>query len=159
MRSDHSVRHSLWFLFLTFCISQPAFAQAEGEFDQISSQDCETCHQEGPEGTSYAEDLSHSSHSFLECLDCHTDKGTAPHAEDTDFVVGCDDCRTCHIDASEQYQAHGRADVGSCEDIPYCRDCHGDHDILPSTGKPGWQRWPYSSGTCTPSFSVRASTQ
>jgi formate dehydrogenase gamma subunit len=112
------------------------FAQAVDEnVEQIDSADCATCHEQSKHETFIAQDLSHSIHADLDCLDCHQDMDTVPHEADTDFAVGCEGCRSCHEEASEDYQRHGRAEFGECEDIPQCTDCHGDHDVLPSSVK------------------------
>ena len=95
---------------------------ADEEVEPISSADCGDCHEESDHQTVIAEDLEHSVHEFLECLDCHVDKGTMPHLE-TGYPanqVGCQGCRDCHTDAADQYQAHGRSAIGDCEDIPTC---------------------------------------
>jgi cytochrome b subunit of formate dehydrogenase len=112
-----------------------AGAQGE-EFEQIDSSVCADCHEASRHGSALADDITHSVHDGLDCLDCHVDRDTVPHRElEETFYPGCQGCRTCHEDASETYQAHGRARLGSCEDMPQCSDCHGDHDILPSTAK------------------------
>ena len=76
-------------------------------------------------------------HDGFECLDCHADKDTVPHRPPDGGQLdgrlrGLPDC---HEDAADAYQAHGRAEIGECEDMPQCKDCHGDHDILPSSVK------------------------
>jgi len=116
-------------------ITAPAWAQIdEEEYEPIDSSACADCHEASEHGSLYVDDLAHSVHAGFDCLDCHVDRGTVPHKEsDTKFFVGCQGCRTCHEEASEQYQAHGRAVLGSCEDMPHCSDCHGSHDILPSS--------------------------
>ena len=112
------------------------FAQEDDEYEPINSSACAGCHEASAHGSAFADDLSHSAHIDLECLDCHMDKDTVPHrALKEPFFVGCEGCRTCHEDASEQYQGHGRATRENCEDMPRCSDCHGDHDILPSSVK------------------------
>ena len=112
----------------------PAIGQ-DDEYEPIGSGDCVGCHEESDNQTVIAEDIAHSSHEGLGCLDCHVDKGTMPHKENTGYNVGCQGCRTCHEDASEQYTAHGRGDAESCGDVPSCASCHGGHDVLPSTVK------------------------
>jgi cytochrome b subunit of formate dehydrogenase len=112
-----------------------AGAQEAEEYEPIGSDSCADCHEESDHDTIIAEDLSHSIHEGMECLDCHSDKDTMPHQEGSDFVVGCEGCRTCHDVAAEEYQSHGRAEAESCEDIPKCSSCHGDHDVLPSNVK------------------------
>ncbi len=114
--------------------TQIAFSQDES-YEPIDSSMCADCHEAGATGSALADEISHSAHEGLECLDCHTTRGTVPHTPpDPDFNVGSDPCRACHDDAAEQYQAHGRALVGEgIEDMPRCSDCHGTHDILPSS--------------------------
>ncbi len=106
------------------------FSQGKG-YDYIDEDSCVDCHEESAHGTDIEQDISRSIHDGLGCLDCHVDKNTDPH-KDTDFQVGCEGCRNCHEDASDQYQAHGVALIGECEDMPHCSDCHGDHNVLPS---------------------------
>lgn len=125
---------SLAALFLTLIFAIPALAQSD-DLESIGSNDCAGCHEESQHNTVIAEDVSHSIHEGLECLDCHTDKDTIPHKEETGFAVGCEGCRSCHEEASAQYQAHGRAMARSCFDVPQCASCHGDHDVLPSSVK------------------------
>lgn len=106
----------------------------QDDIEYIDSEDCMDCHETGKHETIIEDDITNSIHEDLECLDCHTDKDIEPHVE-SDFYVGCEGCRSCHDDASDEYQAHGRMSVGECEDMPQCKDCHGDHDILPSNVK------------------------
>jgi len=136
LRSFSAAFFSLTVLFLALALAPlPSGAQSDEEYEPIESDACTDCHEESDHGTVFGEDLSHSVHRELECLDCHQDKGTLPHQEGSGFAVGCEGCRTCHDQPSEEYQAHGRARAGSCEDVPQCKDCHGDHDVLPSTAK------------------------
>ncbi len=107
------------------------FSQDE-EYEYIDEDSCVDCHEESIYGTDIEMDISKSSHEGFGCLDCHTDKDTDPHREDTDFQVGCQGCRECHEDASDQYQGHGISLIGDYEETPQCMDCHGDHNILPS---------------------------
>lgn len=123
-----SVSAAAFFPILVVSLWTTGFAQ---EVEYIDSDACLDCHEYGIHDTRIKEDLSHSSHEFLACLDCHQDKDMVPHAE-SDFEVGCDGCRSCHDQASEEYQGHGRSLLNTCEDIPQCADCHGDHDVLPS---------------------------
>jgi len=105
------------------------------EFEYIDEETCVDCHETGIHETVIADDLSRSSHEGFGCLDCHQDKDTMPHREDSDFMVGSEGCRDCHEEASDEYLIHGRLDVGAAVDMPSCASCHGDHDILPSTIK------------------------
>ena len=84
------------------------FSQDE-DYEYIDEDSCVDCHEESVFGTDIEMDISKSSHEGLGCLDCHIDKDTDPHREDTVFDVGCEGCRTCHEDASEQYKIHGVA--------------------------------------------------
>ena len=127
-------------LIVLVCVFFVSFGLAhvqEEEYEKIDNDSCVECHEEGKHKTKIAEDISHSVHDGMECLDCHTDKDTLPHKEEKPgWKVGCQGCRTCHEEASEQYQGHGRAIYGGdCEDMPTCANCHGDHDVLPSTAK------------------------
>jgi cytochrome b subunit of formate dehydrogenase len=109
-------------------------AQDVDEYEPIDSSACGDCHEASRHGSSFRINLEHSVHAGFDCLDCHVDRDTVPHREPEEpFYPGCQGCRTCHEEASEQYQAHGRAVLGSCEDMPQCADCHGTHDILPSS--------------------------
>jgi len=114
-------------------IAGSVFAQEDIEY--IDSDACVDCHEESNHQTFISDDIAHSTHSELECLDCHQDKETVPHDEESDFATGCEGCRSCHEEASDEYQAHGRSTIGTCDDMPHCSDCHGDHDVLPSTVK------------------------
>ena len=125
---------------LAFIIMSSAgftIAQEVEEYEPIDSSVCADCHEASTHGTVFSDDITHSVHDGLECLDCHVDRDTVPHRMlEEPFYVGCEGCRTCHDEAAEQYQGHGRAVLGgTCEDMPHCSDCHGDHDILPSSVK------------------------
>ena len=120
-------------LYITGLLLTVALAQSE-KVEYIDSDACVDCHETGKHNTLIGEDISNSIHEDLECLDCHTNMDMVPH-EESDFYVGCEGCRNCHDDASDEYEAHGRMAVGECSDMPQCMDCHGDHDILPSDVK------------------------
>ena len=111
-----------------------AVAAAGEESERIDSSACASCHETGKHNTRIADDVSHSIHEGLTCLDCHVDKDSVPHAAAAKpFFVGCEGCRTCHEQESADYQAHGRAALGTCADMPHCSSCHGSHDVLPSS--------------------------
>ncbi len=134
------------FLLLTF----PLLAQ-DGEFEPIDSDVCIDCHEESDHGIAYDAELESSIHEGFECQDCHEDHLTLPHQPDPDFQAGCQGCRDCHEDASDEYQAHGRAIRGSCTDMPKCADCHGDHAILPSSDPVSQvhpRNLPHTCGNC-----------
>jgi cytochrome b subunit of formate dehydrogenase len=124
------------FLVIMFCsmFVFVSFSQEE-DYETIDSETCIECHEESEQGTDIAEDISHSIHDGMACLDCHSDKGTMPHKEDLNFQVDWEGCITCHEDAGEEYTIHGRTAHADDEEIPTCSDCHGDHDILPSSAK------------------------
>jgi cytochrome b subunit of formate dehydrogenase len=123
-------------VFIASCIGGGSVTAQDDEFEPIDSSACASCHEASLQGSVVAEDISHSVHEGLECLDCHQDRGTVPHREpEQPFEVGSQGCRTCHEEASRTYQVHGRAQLGKSENMPRCSDCHGDHDILPSTAK------------------------
>ena len=103
----------------------------DGEYEYIDDDSCIDCHEESVYETDIDMDIAQSIHDGLTCLECHADKDTDPHSEDTNFFAGSDGCRDCHEDASEQYTAHGRVLVSEATDLPNCADCHGDHNVLP----------------------------
>ena len=117
-----------------FLISYVLGQETEEEYEEIDSGACVECHEKSQHDTVISDDLSHSIHEGLECLDCHVHKGTIPHKE-MEFIIGCEGCGNCHEEAKEQYKFHGRMSVEECMDIPTCADCHGDHDVLPSSVK------------------------
>lgn len=139
-KSINSPRSGILLMTIFFLLAVPIGllvsqeAQQE-EYEPITSADCITCHEKSKHDTDFNEDLAHSAHAGFDCLDCHQDRATNPHQADEGFVVGCQGCRACHEEQSEQYQAHGRESIGGCEDVPTCADCHGDHDVLPSSVK------------------------
>jgi len=138
MRHTPKMRSQIYlpFLVVVFC-SLFVFSlwSQEEEYEKIDSETCVECHEESQHDTLIAEDLSHSVHEGMGCLDCHSDKGTMPHREDTGFLVGWNGCIACHEDEGEEYTIHGRAARAEDEDIPTCSDCHGGHEVLPSSAK------------------------
>jgi len=75
--------------------------------------------------------LETSSHAGMDCIDCHEAITELPHPEELPKV----NCASCHEDVGETYKWHGRLEAGKGHDIPGCADCHGTHDILPSSEK------------------------
>lgn len=87
----------------------------------------------------------YSVHKSLRCTQCHTDIDPTqlPHAKHAQKVQ----CGSCHLEkrlaqAPTFQQAifkiyadsvHGEAAARSNPDAPRCADCHGNHDILPSS--------------------------
>ena len=106
-----------------------AAGAAAGDF---TSADCAECHTgsggDPPEVT--IANIEASVHAGLDCVDCHAGITDLPH--DTLPPV---DCGICHEDESDTYKVHGRGVVGESTYIPKCKDCHGTHDILPSSDR------------------------
>ncbi len=126
------MRRFLPILGLVVLAAAPVEGAAEdGEREPVTSAVCAECHEEAASGGSIAAALARSVHEGLECLDCHRDRGTVPHTGAPGFTVGCQGCRGCHEEESAAYRAHGRREVGTCDDIPSCASCHGGHDVLP----------------------------
>jgi len=129
----------LWFLLIVLMfvllVSFGLGLVQEEEYEEIDSQSCAECHEEGKHETKIEEDLSHSIHEGFECLDCHLDKTTLPHKVRAGFGVSCQGCASCHEEAAQAYKFHGRMSADECVDIPTCAHCHGDHDVLPSSVK------------------------
>lgn len=111
--------------------------------DTPTNDDCLMCHEdatlERSDGTPVGGQLDRfpgSVHGQLElaCTDCHADLADAelPHAEQLAPV----DCSVCHDDAVQAFaaSAHGQAHTRR-PDSPAasCGDCHGAHDILPTS--------------------------
>jgi cytochrome b subunit of formate dehydrogenase len=114
-------------------VAGAGFARGE-EGERVDSASCVECHDASEHGIDFAEELSRSIHDGLECLDCHVHQNVVPHPEIPKAQCNvCDGCRSCHTDVAETYQVHGRSRIGVGEDIPHCSDCHGSHDILPSS--------------------------
>ena len=134
-RKSHPIRIILVIMVSLFLISFAVTQEKEEEYEKIDSSACIECHEKGKHNTLIEEDLSHSIHEGFACLDCHTDRDILPHKEKPGFTVECDGCGSCHEEAVQQYGFHGRMSADECRDIPTCADCHGDHDVLPSSVK------------------------
>jgi cytochrome b subunit of formate dehydrogenase len=92
-----------------------------------------------------------SVHGSLACVDCHADlqNKELPHEGKLAKV----NCGSCHADEEKQHSEslHGRAIARGDALAPRCKDCHGNHDILPvknpnSAVAPS--RIPYVCGKC-----------
>jgi predicted CXXCH cytochrome family protein len=107
----------------------------------VTNEDCLTCHSD-PELTTLrrgrtvllyvdANRFNRSTHQGMDCIDCHQDAEVEdfPHTEDLVEVT----CGNCHDQAGEDFFAgiHGRALRRGAPYAPTCRECHGDHYILP----------------------------
>jgi cytochrome b subunit of formate dehydrogenase len=116
------------------------------EAGDFTAEDCSMCHS-GDDADVPAvtpEHLASSSHVDLECMDCHADIYDLPHEETLARV----DCGSCHEDETATYTYHGRGVLGTTEDLPLCADCHGGHDILPSTDRDSSVHPTHLSNTC-----------
>ncbi len=118
----------VWGLCLMAALVTSGYAE-----DLPTSTDCLDCHEQtqGEIKPEYDAALAASSHEGMECIDCHLDIEELPHPEQLAPV----DCGTCHDEEASTYKWHGRMQVPDGEDIPTCADCHGKHDILPSSDK------------------------
>jgi len=115
-----------------------------------STQECLECHESYKDNAEKTYDgiLKQSIHADMECIDCHTAITELPHEDSVNDVK----CGECHADEALAYVSHGRKTLAECiDDIPCCYDCHGTHDILPSTDKASHtnpQNLPATCGNC-----------
>ncbi len=131
-----SVKAYLALLVLLLVILVIPVMGQDNDYEPIDSDQCVDCHDTSKMETNIQDDLDASIHEGIECLDCHIYHDTSPHTEEAEnFVAGCEGCRGCHEDASDEYQSHGRAVKGECDDMPTCSDCHGSHNVLPGNMK------------------------
>jgi cytochrome b subunit of formate dehydrogenase len=104
--------------------------------------DCMSCHGDpsaastNPDGSPrslYVDQkaFEESIHGSLDCTSCHADITEVPHEADLKSV----DCGTCHGDEMKAYQGslHATALQNGDHDAASCKDCHGTHDMRPST--------------------------
>jgi len=121
------MKSSVCFLLLA-CFSGIGYA---GQTEQPTSSECLDCHDIAPGeiGGDYDKAMAGSVHSAMECLDCHAVIVELPHEENLLAV----NCGECHEEEADTYQWHGRLRIPNGEDVPACADCHGKHDIRPST--------------------------
>ena len=146
-------RVQLWFV--VAALGFPVFAVAQ------KAEDCLVCHENkdltatraGKEVSLYVDGKKFSSsvHGSLACVDCHSDlqNKDLPHEEKLAKV----ECGKCHTDEQKLHaeSVHGKALASGDQLAPRCKDCHGNHDILPisdpnSAVAPG--RIPYVCGKC-----------
>ena len=128
MRVVNGLMKSLVCFLLLACFSGVGYA---GQIEKPISSECLDCHDIAPGeiGGDYDKAITGSVHSGLECLDCHTAIIELPNEENLPAVY----CGECHEEEANTYQWHGRLRVPNGEDVPVCADCHGKHDIRPST--------------------------
>ncbi len=73
-------------------------------------------------------------HAALACIDCHRDAATLPHA----MTLEQPTCTSsCHVQAAAEHRRgiHAQAAGEGKPGAPSCADCHGGHDIYPSTDR------------------------
>lgn len=84
--------------------------------------------------------FAHSVHAErFDCVDCHRDTTTWPHAALPHATAGdyrqdrTDICRRCHSEHVEQVEdsIHAKAKALGNPSAPTCVDCHGAHDVAP----------------------------
>ncbi len=144
---------SFWLVLLLFTL--PVFSQ--------SNKDCMECHSDpdltginsrGTEIPMFVDEKVYGSsvHGDLNCVDCHRDlEGVEdfPHEE----VLQPVNCGNCHEDEAEEYgqSMHGLKFVHMEELAPHCWNCHGKHNILPSSdpaSKTYFQNLPNTCCSC-----------
>ncbi|HSC27760.1 MAG TPA: hypothetical protein VLD67_10830 [Vicinamibacterales bacterium] len=118
----------------------PGAAQAAAQAAPANA-DCLICHEDASAARADGRPVvvtpgvfEKSIHGILSCVDCHTDLATNvefPHPEKLARV----DCATCHSEAVEKYRegVHAQARASGSASAAACVDCHGMHDILPSS--------------------------
>ncbi|MBN1996825.1 cytochrome c3 family protein [candidate division KSB1 bacterium] len=99
-----------------------------------------------------------SIHGDFSCIDCHRDAEGEPHDKELLHV----DCSFCHDDVKELYSTgiHGIALQNGDEDAPGCQNCHGSHNIFPSTYPASttyFSTLQYTCGACHRAEGVAAS--
>lgn len=108
-----------------------------------NKEDCLMCHDDNQlKGTKNGKEYSvyvsgsrfaTSVHKDLDCIDCHQDIDidNLPHRTEFKEV----DCGICHDDAKKDYLTglHGKSYTRGDPLAPTCKNCHGNHYILPIT--------------------------
>ncbi len=105
----------------------------------ISDRSCLKCHENESIGkevsgtmislTVKKSKLANSQHRNIPCVKCHADVN--PNAERPCVTADKVDCSNCHAKISEEYFAsgHGENYLKGNKAVPYCVDCHGDHNV------------------------------
>ncbi|MBE0652018.1 MAG: hypothetical protein IH595_14420 [Bacteroidales bacterium] len=131
-----------------------------GSMSAQSNDDCMMCHSDptlsatinGKNVSLYitGKTLARSVHKGLKCIACHTD------ANVTDFphpVLKPVQCGQCHKTEMVNYDrgVHGQAQKEGALYAPTCKECHGTHNVFPSTdpaSKTFKMNIPYLCGKC-----------
>ena len=116
-------------------LSFPACAAAQKVEDCLMCHDSKdlTTQRDGKAVSLYVDGkkFSGSVHGSLTCVDCHSDlqNKELPHEEKLAKVA----CGNCHADEQKLHaeSRHGKAVARGDPLAPRCKDCHGNHDILP----------------------------
>ncbi len=119
-----------------FCSKCHTDMQFSGNYhtgSQTGSNTCVSCHKNTPQ---IQESLNKSIHKNLSCVDCHTivGKNFAQHLTKMSTEQKAD-CGKCHTDIYNEYKEsiHGISLMEGVDEAAFCKDCHGDHGILPKT--------------------------
>ncbi len=120
--------------------SVPVFAQsaASAQPKPHANDECLACHGDASAERPVLPSVFGASvhgQAGVSCVDCHTDVATSdlPHAEKLAPVA----CATCHEEPAAKYErsvhAAARRVAPSTSVAASCKDCHGTHDIRPSS--------------------------
>ncbi|MGB7770056.1 MAG: hypothetical protein WBN22_14570 [Verrucomicrobiia bacterium] len=92
--------------------------------EQFANGDCLACHTDFN-----TNQLAHSVHALLACVDCHSGIKDIPHADH----LPPPDCGACHQDEAKAYATsiHGVSHMLGSSGAAECWDCHGSHGIIP----------------------------
>jgi cytochrome b subunit of formate dehydrogenase len=127
-----SLLYILFFLFTSLML----------EVKAQEKEDCLMCHsdkemtmeKDGKNISIFVNDnvLNQSTHSKLRCVSCHVgfDPEAIPHKEKIEPVA----CVNCHKNALVKHQFHPqilRSDRKNDAPAVSCKNCHGEHDVLP----------------------------
>jgi predicted CXXCH cytochrome family protein len=104
----------------------------------MANQDCLRCHGDPKlAGTrngvtvslfTNADELAHSRHARIACVQCHTG-GSPADTRPCRTITARVDCSICHAEVVDQYKEsrHGELFAAGSPDAPACRDCHSPH--------------------------------
>lgn len=131
-----------WFRTARAALLLTALAPLAAEAQSLSTEDCLACHGDAglthADGRSLAVDpgkFAGSIHGAFACVDCHMDLSATvdlPHPEQLARVS----CAMCHdgVVTAFEKSIHAAARNGDPQSpAASCVDCHGSHDIRPST--------------------------
>jgi predicted CXXCH cytochrome family protein len=108
----------------------------------MADQDCLRCHSDpnikgthnGQTVSLFAnkEELAHSRHAKIACVQCHTGGDPADATRACRTIAPRVDCSICHTEVVDQYKEskHGQLFAQGSPDAPACQDCHKPHGTL-----------------------------